>query len=375
VRTSSATAGRRGSGVGFRYPNELKRQVGSLLRSMRRGMKRQITRAVGVSPRSARRWQRLDQDARTPKRRPGRPGHSAEVWAAVKEAVLGVLRRLGFGTGERKVHYELDRKYTLYQVREVLRQLKAQWRSRRGRQRRAARKHVRVLVRGAIWSVDGTHLGRDAWGTAAVGEIVRDVASTKTLGVSVGPPPDSHEVVVLLQRVVEATGERPLVVSMDNGPENLDAVVEWCQEQGVVLLRSLPHTPQHNPWVEHGNAEIKQHSGLGKAVLIPHVRDLPDLLRRALDTIDGRVPRTTRGWQTARDAYRTLPSAEALVDRAAFVREAHCAITEAVRDCQSWREERLATRAAILQVLERHAMVITTRGRPPLERQEPDGVS
>jgi hypothetical protein len=278
--------------------------------------------------------------------------------------VHDVLERLGFGLGERKVHRALHGRYSLYQVRKVLKQLKAKWRSRGRRLREAARKRVCVLARGTIWSLDGTHLGRDAWGTAAVAELVRDVASTKTLGVSIGPPPDSQEVVVLLQRVVEATGEAPLVLSADNGSENLDAVVEWCREQGVVLLRNLPHTPQHNPWVEHGNGEIKAHSGVGKGLHIPKVRDLTDLLRHALDLIDGGIPRSTRGWLTARDAYNALPAAQDLVDRAGFVQEAHCAIREAVQDCHSWREERLATREAILQVLERHGMVTRTRGRP-----------
>jgi hypothetical protein len=151
--------------------------------------------------------------------------------------------------------------------------------------------------------------------------------------------------------------------------------VAWCREQGVVLLRNLPHTPQHNPWVEHGNGEIKAHSGVGKGLHIPNLSELPDLLRLALDLIDGAIPRSTRGWQTAREAYNALPAAQALVDRAAFVQEAHCAIRRAVRDCRSWREERLAAREAILQVLEQHGMVTRTRGRPPHCDAEPDTVS
>jgi hypothetical protein len=329
---------------------------------------------MGVSPRSARRWQK-DQDDPMPKRRPGRPGHSAKVWAEVKKAARGVLKRMGYGTGARKVHHELQGRYSHYLVREVVKQLKAKWRSREARRRAAARRHVRVLARGAIWSVDGTHLGRDACGTAVVGEIVRDVASTKSLGVSVGPPPDSQEVVVLLQRVVEATGEPPLVLALDNGAENLDAVVRWCRKQGVVLLRNLPHTPQHNPWVEHGNGEIKAHTGLGKRVLIAWVRAAAELLLRALHTIDGCIPRSTRGWLTARQAYRALPSAASLLNRAAFVREAHCAITTAVRHCRSWRERRLARREAVLLVLERYGLVTRTRGRPAHCDAKADGVS
>jgi transposase InsO family protein len=337
-------------------------------------MKRQVVKTLGVSPRTGRRWQKLAQGDPAACRGPGRPAHAAEVRAEVQVAARSVLERLGWSTGERTVHREIG-KYSLYQVRVALRDLRAERRARKQRLRESLCSHVRVLARATIWSLDGTHLGRDAWCTAVVGEIVRDVASTKTLGVSIGPPPSSEEVVVLLQRVVEESGERPLVVASDNGGENQEALVSWCREHGVILLRSLPRTPQHNPWVEHGNGELKAHTGLGKGVLVLNPGVLPDLLRRALDRIDGAIPRCSRGWQTARQSYRSLPCAETLVDRRGFVDEVHCAIGRAVQDCCTWREERLAEREAILQVLERHGLVTRTRGRPPRHGEKPDGVS
>ena len=33
------------------------------------------------------------------------------------------------------------------------------------------------------------------------------------------------------------------------------------EEYGVVHLLSLPHTPQHNAWVERGNRDLKEESG------------------------------------------------------------------------------------------------------------------
>jgi len=338
-------------------------------------MKRQMARAMGVSPRTGRRWQRLAQGGPAAERRLGRPAHAAAVRAEVRAAVSGVLERLGACAGERKVHHELGQRCSLYQVRVALRDLRAERRVRTQRLRESLCSHLRVMARATIWSLDGTHLGRDAWCTAVVGEMVRDVASTKTLGASIGPPPSSEEVVVLLQRVVDESGERPLVVSADNGGENLDALVTWCRKQGVILLRNLPRTPQHNPWVEHGHGELKAHTGLGKGVIVPDPGELPDLLRRALDRIDGAIPRSSLEWQTARQAHRSLPCAEALVDRASFLHEVHCAIALAVQDCESWREKRLAEREAILQVLERYALVTRTRGRPPHHGDKPDGVS
>ncbi len=91
--------------------------------------------------------------------------------------------------------------------------------------------------------------------------------------------------------------------------------------------------------------------------------------------IDGSLPRRSRGWQTARECYQSLQSSQALIDRSAFVRDAHCAIEQAVQDCESWRERRLAEREAILQVLERYGLVIRTRGRPQPDGRKPDTVS
>jgi hypothetical protein len=233
---------------------------------------------------------------------------------------------------------------------------------------------VQVHARGVIWSVDGTELGRDGWGTAVVAEQVRDVGAGKTLGVSVGPPPTSEEVVVLMQRVVETTGEAPLVLAADGGPENRGELIAWCREHGVILLRSLPYTPQHNPWVEHGNGELKRETGLASNSIVLDVRELPTLLLKALDRIDGTIPRATRGWRTAREAWREMPCAERLVDRADLRAEVACAIREAVRGCCSWRERRLAKRRAILAVLERHGLVTSTRGRSRRDGGQPDRV-
>jgi len=40
-------------------------------------------------------------------------------------------------------------------------------------------------------------------------------------GVTVGPPPTSGEEVALLEHVVAQSGEVPLLLSMDSGPEGL----------------------------------------------------------------------------------------------------------------------------------------------------------
>ena len=328
--------------------------------------RRDCARMMSVTRRSLRNWKRdADDVPGEPRRRPGRPRRSEDERARGMCLVSEMLGRLGMGAGEGTVYRELGGRIPMRLVRECLAKLKAEHRARTRRAREAARTSVRALARGAIWSVDGTHLGRDDAGTAVMGEVVRDVASTKTLGVSIGPPPTSAEVVVLVQRVVEEVGEIPLVLSIDNGGENQGELDAWCKAHGVVRLRNLPRTPQHNPWVEHGNAELKAETGLGKGVSISDVREVAHDVVLALHRIDGARPRRTRDWMTARDAYATLPSAEAQVDRDRFVEAVRCAVDEAVQDCRTARQKRLAERQAILTTMECFGLIKRTRGRDP----------
>jgi hypothetical protein len=294
--------------------------------------------------------------------------------ALAKERVRSVLEVMGIGVGERTVCRELDGEVPTRLVRESLAELKAEHRARVRRRHEGTRTSVQVLARGAMWSLDGTHLGRDEAGTAHVGEIVRDVASTTTLGVSVGPPPSSAEVVALLDHVVAETAEVPLVLSIDNGPENQDELDAWCTKMDVVGLKNLPRTPQHNPWVEHGNGEIKAETGLGKGVRIGNARGVVLDVVHALDKIDGARPRATRGWRTAREAYAALPSAETLVERRQFAAATRCAIDQAVQDCKTARERRLAEREAILTSMECSGLITRTRGRVPRWAPEAEDV-
>jgi len=346
-----------------------------LLRGLPRGEKQRLARSLCRTTRTLRNWMKLAAEHDAGYRPPGRPRRPVEQHAAARVRVAAVLERVGYAVGERTVHRLLGEDVSLGLVRAVLRELKAEHRGRARGVRQALRTHVEVHGRNVLWSVDATHLGRDAGGGAVLGEIVRDVASTASLGLSVGPPPTSGEVVVLLDRVVRETGETPLVLSTDNGPENKGAVHGWCKRHGVVHLWNLPHTPQHNPWVEHGNRELKAESGLGKGVAIDSPMSAAGALIDAVERIDCHRPRATRGWQTAHQAYAALPPADNLCDRQRLVLAVTCAIDEALQDCTSPRERRLAERQAILRTMERFDLITRTRGCTPNKPEKPEGVS
>jgi hypothetical protein len=309
-------------------------------------------------------------------RRPvGRPRRDDAVRALALARIRAVLDAGSWSASAREVHRALAGEVSRGLVLEIWKELRDE-RARVLREQRAGwSRHTHVSARDALWSLDGTHVGRDLEGDSVIAELVRDVGSTMTKGHSTGNAPTSAEVARLLERIRQATGTCPLVLARDNGAENLDAVDTWCKEQRVIVLRNLWHVPQHNPWVEHGNAEIKHESGLGKGVRIDSIVLASRTVAVALDYIDGVRRRPTRDMRTAREAYAEMPAADAMVDRTAFYAETCCAIRAAVEGWESGREQRLAERQAILNALERYGVLTQTRGRraQPLAKEE--GVS
>ena len=361
--------------VGRRHPRETRRRVGRRLAAgVSTAERKELGRALEVTVRTLCNWRREAEGVPGGARRPGRPRRSPGERAWAKGRVRSALDRLGLAAGERTVHHELGGEVPLRLVRESLAELKAEHRARTRRAREQARTSTRVTARDAIWSLDATHLGRDEAGVAVVGEIVRDVASSRTLGAALGPPPTSASVVALLRHVVAEMNVLPFVLALDNGPENRGALEAWCESQGVVLLRNLPHTPQHNPWVEHGNGEIKAETGLGRGARVTDLDAAANRVVQALQRIDGARPRPSRGWKTARVAYAELPAAQALADRGRFLEEARCAIQGAVQDCRTARQRRLAERRAILTTLVDFGLIEQTRGRTPRDAAKAEDV-
>ena len=276
------------------------------------------------------------------------------------------LEHQGWSTGERPIHRALEGRISLARVRRAVRELKAEHRARRARHIEAARVTIRVLLRDAVWSMDATHLGREPSGREVQGEVVREVASTRTIGVSVGRPATGEDVVALLERIRRERSTAPLILITDNGgPYRSREVVTWCELHGVLHLFSLPHTPQHNAGSEHGMRELKDETLLGKGVLVLDIELVAVQLARAIERLDGARLRASRAWRTAVDDDRQRHSWHGLVDRQALYAEATCAIEEALINYPPGRARRRAVREAILSALERFAVITRTRGGRP----------
>src|SRR5262249_25450693 len=123
--------------------------------------------------------------------------------------------------------------------------------------------HVRVLARDVLWSLDAAQPCRTPEGAAMKSSVLRESASRRNIGLTLGQTVTGSGVVSLLEAVRFERGGLPLVLASDNGSENVNEDVEaYLAKKRVVHLRSLPRTPQHNAWAERAIGELRQDSGL-----------------------------------------------------------------------------------------------------------------
>jgi hypothetical protein len=226
-----------------------------------------------------------------------------------------------------------------------------------------------VLVRDGVWSEDTTHLGRTPDASEVVGEVIVDRGSLATVSLSVGGPVTEESVLGDLRRAALLRGGWPLVLQVDNASVYFSRLIrEELEAQQVVLLRSRVHTPTDNPAVEHRNGELKSGSGLGKGVVLSGPEEAARRLEEAVERLDGRRLRASRGYRTADELDVALPRADTKVLRARFYREACSAMKEAVLGLTDAQAIRKAEQDAIWSTLEKHGLSRRHVGRRRLAR-------
>jgi transposase InsO family protein len=277
--------------------------------------------------------------------------------------VLAAWQEQGESGGVRTIRAALDDAVSWDLVRQCLREIKRLHRARRRAHEVEHRLSVEVRRRDVMWSMDATHFARLEDGEPIEGQVVRETSTPKILAVEIGAPADGDAVVALLERLRRERGRLPLVLVTDNGSiYTCETVEEWLREHGVVHLLSLPHTPQHNPWVERSNGELKAETGLGRGVVVhdvDEVRERVETARCRLDLVRLR----------ARLEYRTAAAADALLTgwytvttRERFFRTVCRRIARALPGLRSERARRKARREAIYATMEQFGLVKRTRG-------------
>ena len=348
---------------------------------LRRGELARYARLLEVNVRTLRKW-RGQADRCTVM---GRPRHAQSTWRAAVVPVARAWRSQGRTAGRPRVEERLDQLGIAVPptiTRALLRELKIRDRSARARRQAEERRGLRVAVRDALWSLDATHLGRDEHGKVEALQ-VRDVATTASIDPAVVGPAKGEDVLALLKRAKLTRGVLPHVLAMDNGPAGKNQrVCSYLASEGVVVLWNVPHTPEHNPWVEslHGElkAELEARGELPEMGADPSQgpRSLAEAggsatksrLRRCVQRVtrllNERV-RTSRGGFTATQLDSLLGRAEDLVSRDRFYEAACAAQKDAVLATDNARARRRAEREAVLCTLEQMGLVTRTRGTRP----------
>lgn len=335
---------------------------------------------LGITPRAVRKLR-----ARARRVGPARPAHRPRV----ERPTLGLLRCLvrkwhGLLGGHDGVltliaeAFRLGAKLTHGFAEWLVRSLKTKRAQRERLRVERERVHTQVLARDAVWSCDESFLGRDACGEVRA-LAVRETHVPRTLWLSLGPPAHAKDLVRALECTAAERGVWPFVICLDNGGANRsDELLRVLAEQQVIVLFNVPHTPQHNPFVERGFCDLKLATGLaGPAARMAETSQMPvwahesgvlemrDELHARLLAVSvalDRTPRWSLGAATPEEIDRSAPRAHHLVCRERFYRDACAALARVAGLQLPPRARRRAEREAIWSTLQTHGLVVRTRG-------------
>lgn len=360
-----------------RLPQEQMRALGERLAGPLkgdRGAARRAAEVLDVTARWVREQRRRAERADWPDR-PGRPSLGPEERTRVRGLVEAERVAQGTKAGWRPIFRALKDvkpKVSRMLVEQELEALKRAERAAEERERVQQRKSLEVQVRDAAWGEDTTHVGRLEDGTKVEAEVVKDLGTKETVGLSVGPVPTAEDVVALLEATARERGGWPLVWMGDQGSINRDlTLVERLRKEGVVHLLSRVHTPQDNAATEHQHGEIKGEAGLGKGVRLKAVSEAAERAERARRTLDEGRRRATLGWRTAAQAGRELPRADSVVDRLMFYRAACAAMEGAALGLTNRRAVLHARREALFATLVSFGLARRYVGARPRVRPGP----
>jgi hypothetical protein len=360
---------------------------------LRHGELSMLARILRVSTRTLRTWR--DQEGRAGS--PGRPGHGARARQRALELTQRARHALCRGhDGWRSVCARLEREGVRVPVRlvqESLREINRQAREAERARIAARRVHVEVHARDALWALDQTHLGRDEHGEVKA-LLVREGLVPHTLGLSIGQPACGADVVRLLRHVAKMRGNWPLVIQLDNGPENKNVEVGTLLEaERVIVLWNEPHTPQHNARAERSIGSLKRAGGLaGRVTRRAECSPGPVWIREfgvfgtragvcarllaAWESLDARTPRASLDGLTPAELDRIAPRAEDRVRRVRFYSEACMGLRRVVADSSlDARARRKAEREVIWCALQKNELVTRTRGGCLVPAFKAEGIS
>lgn len=304
---------------------------------------------------------RAESKTGLPQKKMGRPGYSKEMRRHALFAVGRELHRQGY-PGWRAISSGLNSAVPDRLIQTYVRLYKDR-RERRRKQRILIHQvRVEVLGRDVIWGQDGTHLGRHPEGRAAIeSQVVRDRGSLAIIGLTTGTTADHHDVLKLLEATAGVRFRYPLVYSRDNGSiYQHPSVLAHLEAEQVIVLRSLPRTPEHNGATECSVREVKAVAGLGKGCRTL-ARHAELKMGAAATRLNKNRMRATKGFKTSDEMDETLPRPES-GERARFYKLCRARMKVALGSHKSVRAGRLAEREEVFRTLEEFGFIKRTRG-------------
>ncbi|MFG0251431.1 MAG: transposase family protein [Phycisphaerales bacterium JB038] len=320
-----------------------------------------------MSQRTLQRWLEAEREGTHPSRF-GRPAYSDAVRRAVRRLVCGAMRYLGGFASCRAVWRLVSDVAPISLVKELCCEVKRRWRAIREAFLRRRRVHVHVQEPGVLASLDSTHLARDEHGKKVWAHHLRDVATRESLAVEVGNDARGEDLVRLLERVRVQRG-LPLVLATDNGAAEKSAeLAAYLHDHQVVQLFNVPRTPQHNPWVERGHADLKRGLRLDERALAPPrtLAEWAEQVASVVVTLNELVPRVCLKGKTSVEARQQSREVYDRNLRARFYAAACAAKTRALEGLTALRathkRRRLAEREAVWETMEAFELITRTRG-------------
>lgn len=302
------------------------------------------------------------KSAQEPPKRLGRPPHDRAIRFQAAKEVARQRKRQGVTAGWRPIEMALEGRIPTGLVQEMTARFKKHKRRRRRRHQAADAEQVVVNVIGAIWTQDGTHLGRHDDGQEVQGQVMKDRGTLDTVGLSIGPPATSADVLVLLKCVSAEHDGHPLVWQTDNDSIYLaDDVVDYLKEKRIIHLKSRVGRPTDNGAAERGIWELKSEADLGKGVKLDGTLEAALRLSDSAVKIDENRLRGSKGYATSKRLAQEMPFWYEYIDRDTFYEEAIRAMKSAVNSKEG-DLARKAERDAVHGVLEKYGLIVWTRG-------------
>ncbi|MHC4946237.1 MAG: hypothetical protein ACYTG7_24760 [Planctomycetota bacterium] len=314
------------------------------------------------------------KSAKEPPQRLGRPPHGRAIRFRAAVEVARQRKRQGVTAGWRPIDKALESRIPTRLVQEMLGRLKRRKRCRMRRHQAADAEQVTVKVKGAIWTQDGTHLGRLDDEEEVQGQVIKDRGPLNTVGLSIGPPATSADVLMLLKVSKVEHDDHPLALQTDNDSIYLsDDVQDYLEKERVVHLKSRVGRPTDNGAAERGIYELKTEAGLGKGVKLDGPLEAALRLRESALKIDENRLRGSKGYATANELAQEMPFWYDHVDRDTFYEKAIKAMKSAV-DGKEGDHARKAERDAIHGVLEKYGLIEWNRGGRTLTACEVENI-